>query len=740
MRDNHSLIEYLLTGVDLLEPGGAEASSQGPSQTRPPLLNEQDRENAKQIRHFIDQMPGGFFIYRAHGEQELLYANRALLRIFGCETEDELRTMAGNSFRGLVHPDDLEDVEASIWEQITKSQYDLDYVEYRIIRKDGQICWVEDYGHFLHSIAGDVFYVFLADATEKRIHQIEERAALLDENSLRQQQLQSQSEEYNLALEHINDELQRRLELIGGLSINYESMFYVDLQGDFIQPYRVGSHPEYQFGKDLQVRRFSGFADDYCKTWVHPEDQEIFSRSVNPDYIQQTLENQKSFHANFRILKDGDIKYLQLFIVNVGEKGTVSQIMFGLRSVDEEIRQEMERNQLLENALHQAKAANLARNTFLSNMSHDMRTPLNAIVGFTSLAKTHKDDSSRLQSYLDAIERSSAQLLQLMDDVLEISWFESGSIHMVETACNLLDVARDVQEHSLPQAAEKNLAFSVAFTGLEHPTVFADREKLTQVLLRLIGNSIKYTEPGGRVTVTFAEQNATRLYAAYQFIVEDTGIGISEDFIGHIFEPFERQKNTTMSGIQGAGLGLPIVKSIVDMMGGTIEAKSIPDKGSTFIVSLSLRMQNEQESETTAAQRMKDKEPQRILVVEDNPLNMEIAVALLEDEGFLVDTAENGQIALEKVQASQPGEYALILMDLQMPVMDGHSAARAIRALENPALAGIPIIALSANTFDEDRRMSAESGMNAHMAKPIDIPLLLELMERTLDQQTHNNG
>ncbi len=735
MRDNHSLIEYLLTGVDLSASGEMEASNQEPAHTRPLLLNEQDRENAKQIRHFTDQMPGGFLIYRARGQQEILYVNRALLRIFGCETEEELRDLTGNSFRGLVHPDDYQDVEDSIWEQITNSQYDLDYVEYRIIRKDGQICWVEDYGHFLESSAGDVFYVFIADATEKRIHQIEERAALLDENSLRQQQLQSQSEEYNLALEHINDELQRRLELIGGLSINYESMFYVDLQEDFIQPYRVGSCPEYQFGKDLQVRQFSGFADDYCKTWVYPEDREIFSKSVSPAYIHQTLASQKSFHANFRILKDGDIKYLQLFIVNVGEKGTASQIMFGLRSVDEEIRQEKERNQILENALHQAKAANLARNTFLSNMSHDMRTPLNAIVGFTSLAKTHKDDPQRLQSYLEAIERSSAQLLHLMDDVLEISWFESGSIHMVETACSLLDVAHQVQERCLPQAAEKNIAFSVAFTGLEHPTVFADQEKLTQVLLRLINNSIKYTEPGGRVTVTFAEQNATRLYAAYQFIVEDTGIGISEDFIGHIFEPFERQKNTTMSGIQGAGLGLPIVKNLVDMMGGTIEAKSTPGKGSTFIVSLSLRMQTEQQAETMTAERMKAEEPRRILVVEDNPLNMEIAVALLEDEGFLVDTAENGQIALDKVQASQPGDYALILMDLQMPVMDGHSAARAIRALENPALASIPIIALSANTFDEDRRMSAESGMNAHMAKPIDIPLLLELMERTLEQK-----
>ena len=728
MNDEHSLIEFLLTVQNLSESKMTEPDGSI-------LSRQEDRDAALQIKRFMDQIPGGFFIYRADGSEEILYVNRGVLRIFGCETVEEFQTLTNDTFRGMVHPDDFEEIEASIWEQISNSQHDLDYVEYRIIRKDETIRWVEDYWHFIHSkTMGDLFYVFLADTTEKRLNQMEERKALLNENTIRQQQLRIQAEEYNKSLEHVNDELQRRLELIGGLSINYESVFYVDLRDDLIQPYRVGSCPEYLFGKDLQVRRFSGFADEYIKIWVHPEDQEVFSRAVTSSYICQTLENQKSFYTNFRIIKDGTSKFLQIFVVNVGEKGPVSQIMIGLRSVDEELCHEMERNQLLEDALQQAKTANLARNTFLSNMSHDMRTPLNAIVGFTSLAKSHMDNPKRLQSYLDLIEHSSAQLLHLMDDILEIAWFESGTLHVEETACSLLDIARDIQETNLSLAAEKNLALSVAFTGLEHPKVFADHKKLTQVLLRLVGNSIQYTEPGGHVTVTFAEQNATQFYAAYQFIVEDTGIGINEDFIAHIFEPFEREKNTTMSGVQGAGLGLPIAKSIVDMMGGTIEASSVPGVGSTFTVSLSLRIQKEQETEVTELLSAEQNKPRRILVVEDNPINMEIAVDLLEDEGFLVDTAENGQIALEKVKASQPGDFALILMDLQMPVMDGHSAARAIRSLQNPALAEIPIIALSANTFDEDRKMSAESGMNAHMAKPIDIPRLLEMMDHMLRQ------
>lgn len=710
------------------------------------LLSVQDAENgtlpesAAQLRDFADEMPGGFFIYRADGGEELIYSNKAILRIFNCADLREFQELTGNSFRGMVHPEDLDDVEESIRTQIEHSQYDLDYVEYRIIQKGGAVIWVEDYGHFVHSDAvGDIFYVFLADATEKHQMRARERSALLNENSQKEELLHVQAEEYSEALEHINDELGRRLELIGGLSIDYEAIFHVDLDEDVIQPYRVSESPEYQFGKDLQVRRFVGFAADYIETWIFPDDREAFTRAVDPAYIRETLKNRKSFNTNYRIVKNGRTEYLQIFIVNVGKTEKVTQIMVGCRSVDEGIRREMERNQILEDALQQAKSANIVRNTFLSNMSHDMRTPLNAIVGFASLAKSHLHEPERLGNYLNLIDTSSSQLLHLMDNVLEISWFESGDSHIEEAPCSLLDIARNLQKELLPQAGKKELEFSIAFSRLEHPNVYADSRKLTEVLLRLCENAVKYTEPGGRITVTFAEQNAASPFASYQFRVEDNGIGINEDFMTHLFDPFERQKNTTMSGVPGTGLGLPIAKGLVEMMGGTIEVASRPGKGSVFTVNLGLRFQEEQAEEDTGS-AARDFSQQRILVVEDNELNMEIEVDLLEDAGFLVDTAENGSIALEKVRASEPGYYALILMDIQMPVMDGHSAAHAIRSLDNPALSSIPIVALSANTFDEDRKMSTKSGMNAHMAKPINIPEILNLIEHFLRKRRTEEG
>ena len=687
------------------------------------------------IRDFTDEMPGGFFIYRADGEQELIYVNKAVLRIFNCTSLQEFQVLTRNSFRGMVHPDDLNAVEESIHQQIAKSQYDLDYVEYRIIQQGGGILWVEDYGHFVHSeVVGDIFYVFLADASEK--HQ--ERSALLSENTRKEELLRIQAEENSEVLEHINEELRRRLELIGGLSIDYESIFHVDLDEDVIQPYRVSERIEYQFGKDLQVRRFVGFASNYIETWIFPEDRAAFAKAVDPDYIRETLRNRKSFHTNFRVLKDGCIEYLQIFIVNVGKTETVTQIMVGCRSMDESIRQEMERNQLLENALNQAKTANIVRNTFLSNMSHDMRTPMNAIIGFTSLAKAHLNEPERLENYLNMIASSSGQLLHLMDDVLEISWFESGDIRVEEAPCSLLDIAQNLRTEILPQAEKKSLSFTINLDQLTHTSVYSDSRKLTQVLLRLSENAVKYTEPNGHVTIIFAEQNAASQFASYQFIVKDDGVGISEDFMANIFEPFERQQNTTLSGVPGTGLGLPIAKSIVEMTGGTIEVSSQLGAGSTFTVNLSLRLQDALNADNASSVR-KLLPKQRILVVEDNELNMEIAVDLLEDAGFLVDTAENGSIALSKVAASLPGDYALILMDIQMPVMDGHTAARAIRNLDNPALASIPIVALSANTFDEDRKMSTESGMNAHLAKPINIHKILELIERIICERQSEN-
>ena len=696
MIENHGLIEYLLT------TGG----------------NLQGRESltAQQIKRFTDEMPGGFFMYR-DDSGEVLYANQALFQIYGCETEEEFRELTGGTFQGMVHPEDVEEVEESIREQIAQNSFDLDYVEYRIIRKDGTVCWAEDFGHFIRTEGmGGVFYVFLADATERHRRRAAERAALLEEK------LQEQAEQNLGFLEQMNDELVRRLELIEGLSADYETVFHADLAADVIQPYRVSGREGFQFGRDLQVRPFTGFADGYADRWVHPEDRERFRREVDPAYIRQALSKRKSYHVNYRILRQGEPEYVQAFVVNVSPNEGVTQIMFGCRTVDEEVRRERERSAILEEALAQAKLAGDARNTFLSNMSHDMRTPMNAVVGFAALARRHLDDRTRLEQDLARIEDSSAQLMQLLNNVLELSWLESSQAHIEETACALPELAREVWNGVRPYAEERGVELVLTAVETEHSQVWCDLPKLRQSLGRLAMGAVRRVRPGGRVELLLRERSATRAYGSYHFIAEcsSTGVPLSED----VFAAFSRQEITVASDAEGADLGLPIARRVMELMGGRVEAQALPDGGGRITASLNLRLQEEAEARGVRSPTGE----RRVLIAEDNELNREIASDLLEEAGFLVDTAGDGAEAVEKVKSAPAGHYTLVLMDLRMPVMDGHSAARAIRALEDPEKANLPIVALSANTFDEDRKRSAESGMNAHLAKPLDIDRLLELI------------
>ena len=285
-----------------------------------------------------------------------------------------------------------------------------------------------------------------------------------------------------------------------------------------------------------------------------------------------------------------------------------------------------------------------------------------------------------------------------------------------------------------PQAEDKKITLHVDLSGLQQSDVYSDHEKLTQILLNLAGNAIKYTETNGRIDLIAArKEQLPNDHAVYQFTVQDTGIGISQDFLQHIFEPFQRERNTTFSGIYGTGLGLTIVKNVVETMNGTISADSTPGQGSTFTVTLTLR----QQSSPSAPDSNIDHTHallvgRKILLVDDNEINLEIETELLQELGFRIETATDGLQAIEKLQASAPGEYAFILMDIQMPVMDGRKAAETIRRLEDPVLSHIPIIALSANAFESDKRLSTESGMNAHLTKPIDVPILLETIARVV--------
>ena len=659
------------------------------------------------FKRIIDEMPGGFFIYRADESEEIIYANKALFRIFGCETEEEFRALTGSSFKGMVYPEDYQAVERSIKEQVIHSRYDLDYVEYRVTDKNVEIRWLEDYGHYMRSKgAGGLFYVFVGDVTKKKRHQ--------------QEVFQT------LSQEHL-----RRLAMIEGLTLDYDSVFYADLDKNRIQAYRISNRFNLKFQNENQVCEYAGFDTEYLDTWVFPEDREKVARALTPDYIRERLAQHKNFRVNYRIVNQDRIEYLQLCIINVSRTERVSQIIIGYRSIDDDIRYEIERNEILCEALEQLKSANVAKNTFLSNMSHDIRTPMNAIVGFTALAQKHSDDENKVKGYLDMIEASGSQLLRLLNDVLEISRMEAGAVYVEEEENNLLEIVQEVQRAVLSRATAKDIEFSLDISGLKHKYVYTDAQKLKQILVRLSRNAIKYTEAGGKVEVKVTElRELSNELTAYQFMVKDNGIGISESFMAHMYEPFERQRNTTLSGIYGTGLGLTIIKNLVDMMGGTIDAQSVEGEGSCFTVTFHFRIKEGQflwAKEDDAPTQMK--EQKKLLLVEDNEINLEIEVELLQDAGFLVDTAVNGAIAVEKVKNAKPGEYALVLMDIQMPVMDGYHAARAIRALENPALANIPIAALSANAFEEDRKMSRESGMNEHLAKPVNMPQLLKFIE-----------
>lgn len=574
--------------------------------------------------------------------------------------------------------------------------------------------------------------MFLSDATGKRNRRIIERTLLLSEKRERERQLALLTEEYDKERSQLNQEYLRRLKVIEGLSANYETILYGELDCDQIRPYRLSSRTSRMFGEDRGLRSFSGYLADYVSIWVHPEEREAVGAALNVEGIRRKLLTDGSFYVNYRVVEDGEEKYLQLQLVDVGGERRASQLVMGSRRMDEEIHHEMEQKQLLAEALEKANQAIAAKDTFLSNMSHDMRTPMNAIFGFAALARKHLREPDAARSYIGRMESSARQLMGMIERVLEISAAVTGDARTQEEACDLCGIIRQVYDFMAPQAAEKNIDFTLDCSGVHHSGIYGDEEKVRQLATYLTNNAITYTKPGGRVEVTLTERGLmSEQYAVYQLEVADTGIGISQEFLARIFEPFSRERDTTHSGVHGIGLGMSIAKSIVDKMGGTISVRSEVNRGSIFTATLDFRIQPDQ-AQPAAEEEEASVQPRKILLVEDNEINREIATELLQELGYVIDTAPDGSVAVEKMQQARPGDYDVILMDIQMPVMNGWEAARAIRGLSDPALAKIPIIALSANVFESDLRRSAESGMNAHLAKPMDVAEVQKTIEEFL--------
>ena len=654
-----------------------------------------------------------------------------------------------------------------------------------------------------------------------------------------------------------NQQENEQFKIVDALSNEFSDIFLMEPMQDKASTIKVkGQMVDYT----KQVPRpYRQTWEGYVERFVVEEDARKVLDEVQAENVCNKLKEVPEYTLDYRIKYEDAIHYFQLKFVRIS--GDENRLIVGFRNIDAQMEAEQERQKVLQNALIAAQHANRAKTTFLNNMSHDIRTPMNAIIGFTSLAAAHIDKQEQVRDYLTKIQTASSHLMSLINDVLDMSRIESGKVKIEEQEVHLPDLIHDLRTIVQTDINAKQLEFFIDAVDVINEDVICDKLRLNQILLNLLSNAMKFTKPGGMVSLRIIQTNDSgKGYAVYEFRVKDTGIGMSREFQEHIFESFTREQTSTVSGIQGTGLGMAITKSIVDIIGGTIEVNSEVGKGTEFIVRLPLKVSGtsakfepvadllglralvadddvntcmsivsmltvigmraewttggkeavirtqfaieqgdefnayiidwlmpdmngievvrrirriigeskpiiiltaydwsgiEEEAREagvtafcskplfmselrgiltqsyTAPVNMEEPEKsecacrgKKLLLVEDNELNQEIAVEILRMMGYGVDVASDGSEAVEKMKVAVPGQYALILMDIMMPHMDGYEATRQIRKLPNPEIANIPIVAMTANAFEEDKQCAFAAGMNGHVAKPIEISKL----------------
>ena len=669
-------------------------------------LSEQALQVIEQIG---EDMPGGFFIYKATGNEELLYANKAVFKIFGCETLEEFKELTGYTFKGMLYPDDYEKVSVSIVDQIEKSQGNLDYVEYRIVRKDGKVRWLDDYGHYVNSdVYGGLFYVFISDITEKRVQMEADKAvytAVID----------ALSRAYNAVW------------LINDIATGSFSLF----RGDTSE----GSVHARPTKEALELLTYEDAKANYINNFVAPSDRERLEKELTLDNIIANTSSKKIFGVVFkRVVGDKEcyyrIEFAQVQLPN-GKTGIVA----GFKDVDEDVRKEQEIQQVLRDAIDSANASSKAKSDFLSSMSHDIRTPMNGIIGMTAIATAHLDDRERVEDCLKKISEASSHLLSLINEVLDMNKIESGKVELNEENFNLSELVNTLLAMTKAQLESHRHTLNVNIADVIHENVIGDSHRIQQVFVNLMSNAIKYTPDGGTISLSVAERptNAPGI-ACYEFVFEDNGIGMTEEYQKHLFEPFTRANDKRTAAIQGTGLGMTITQSLVRMMGGDIQVKSKYGEGSRFTVTIYLKFVDVQNAEPHKEDPLKNLEDlkfegKRILLVEDHPVNAEIAKNVLQMTGLEIEWVMDGEAAVERMANSKEGEFDLVFMDIQMPNMDGYQATAAIRAMTTYARR-IPIVAMTANAFADDIRKAKEVGMNGHISKPIDFKDLAKILQK----------
>ena len=806
---------------------------------------EHEKEALEVLEQIGQHFPGGFFIYKADSTEEVLYANKTVFEIFGCEGLEDFRGMTGNTFKGMVYPDDYDMVYSSIIKQLDESKNESDHVEYRIRRKDGLIRWVDDYGHYVRSDAyGGLFYAFISDITDKWNQQDK---------------------------------------MITALSAEYRSVYHIDLDNDDAVCYRGDPEDHQQTVEGVHFpyfERFKWYAD-HC---VDENYREEFIEFIKPGNIRKKLIDKPVASYRYFVRREGKEYYEMIRIAGVRhvedrDDNMIHAIGMGFANIDEEMRESMMKNEALMDALKAAKEANRAKTVFLSNMSHEIRTPMNAIIGLDNLALRKENMDQDIREYLSKIGDSARHLLGLINDILDMSRIESGRLVIRNEEFSLRDVLDQINVLVMTQCNDKGLKYECTVTGGVADYYIGDNMKLKQVIINILSNAIKFTEAPGSVSLRVERTAVYDDKSTIKFVISDTGIGMDEAFIPKIFDTFSQEDSSRNNKYGSTGLGMAITKSIVDLMNGTITVESKKGEGTTFTVVVTFRNSEHDASDDVVinprdirvlivddeeisaehtrvmleevgikadtcsdcesalhllevqqtkmepynlvlldwkmpdkdglevakeirrqydkntmviiltsynweeimddaksigvdnflnkplfasdvikefellARRnnislLKEKEKaeldgRHILLAEDIFINAEIMKELLSSKGILIDHAENGREALELFDKSEPGYYDAILMDVRMPVMDGLEATKAIRGLERSDSKTVPIIAMTANAFDEDVQRSLQVGMNAHLSKPVDPERLYSTLEEMIweaDQKRKANA
>ena len=673
---------------------------------------EQLQQKQQQMEVVLHSVNGGVKSSNDDDTYSYAYISEELPGMFGY-TMEEFKKFTGNNAMGMVYPPDLPRALADC-NECFKDGNPTYSTKYRVPCKDGSLKWVMDSGRKTKTPEGNTIInsIYLDITKDEEARQSE--------------------------LNHERRTKQQYYDLLSSINSNYYFIYLVNLEDGSGIPLRL---PETECAVFTSYST-NGLYDiePLVRSHFHPDD----SAKILEHFSLSGLRRQKKDrHIDFALecrsrLFGSEYRWTAFNSTLLAQSDGYHQIILTLRDIHEDKLKELREQQALQEAFDAAKAANMAKNEFLSRMSHDIRTPMNAIMGMTAIAGKYLDDKDRIQDCLAKITTASNHLLNLINEVLDMAKIESGKLNLLEEDFSISAMLQELLDLINPQLLVKKHHFTLTKAPELRDNVLGDKLRLKQLLLNILANAIKYTPPYGSISLEVRETHS-RLHdtIGYEFIITDNGIGMDSEFAAKIFEPFARASDSRTSEIEGTGLGMTIALNIARMMNGTIDVQSTLGKGSAFKATVYLRPHQQIRSSKASSPAAGIDSLQEIscrgkqvLLVEDNELNLEIAVELLKYAGLNITTAKNGLEGLDKFKAAPPGTYALILMDIQMPVMNGLEAAKAIRALPVKDAQTVPIVAMTANAFPEDIAATLQAGMNEHLSKPIDLEQFHSILQK----------